>query len=475
MEQEVLSFIDKHKLIKGPATVLIGVSGGPDSMALLHFLNRYKENLNIEIIALSIDHQLRGEESKADSEYVKKQCIDWNIPFKRVNVDVKSYIQKYKLSQQTASRKARYDVYKEVLKKTNAKYLALGHHADDQVETMLMALAKVTRPEILSGIPLKRPLDESEIIRPLLSVNKMMIESYCKQYKIDPRYDASNEDLDYERNYYRKKIVPLLQERNPNLFKTAQVMSEKLQEDHHYLEKEARELFNSLIIKKTRAQGVSLDRREFRKIAKPLQRRVYQLTLDYLYENKEGILSYEHEAIFMQLINEENSNHILDFPLDLKLEKSYDTIHFYFKQIETYNQFYPLKINIGEKRELKNNTFLTSSLIESLIDVKTDDPNVFYIEKNSVTLPLKIRNRQPGDRITWEGLNGSKKIKDILIDKKIPRKKRDELIVVTDNNNEVLWLIGLVKGLPEKTRGNPPYIKLEFSRLNLGGTYEERY
>ena len=459
MENEALLFIDKHKLIKGPATVLIGVSGGPDSMALLHFLNRYKSRLNIELIALSIDHQLRGEESKADSEYVKQQCRDWGIPFKQVDVDVKSYIQKYKLSQQTASRKARYDTYIDVLKKTNAKYLALGHHADDQVETMLMALAKVTRPEVLSGIPLKRPLNGSEIIRPLLSVNKEMIESYCKQNNINPRYDASNEDLDYERNYYREKIVPLLQERNPNLYITAQIMSEKLQEDHTYLEKEAKKLFNSVIVKETRARSVNLDRRDFKKIAKPLQRRVYQLTLDYLYENKEGILSYEHETIFMRLVNEEDSNHVLDFPLGLKLEKSYDTIRFYFKQIEKKHQIYPLKINIGEKVELNSK----------------DDPNIYYCEKNSVKLPLKIRNRQPGDRVTWEGLNGRKKVKDVLIDKKIPRVNRDELLVVTDNNDEVLWLVGLVKGLPRNTTGKPPYIKLEFSRLNLGGTYEERY
>lgn len=473
MEEEVLLFIDKHKLIKGPATVLVGVSGGPDSMALLYFLNRYKSRFNIDLIALSIDHQLRGEESQADNEYVKEQCNHWNIPFIEVDVDVKSYIKKYKLSQQTASRKARYDAYKEALTNTNAKYLALGHHADDQVETMLMALTKVTSPEVLSGIPLKRPLKESEIIRPLLSVNKQMIEAYCKQNKINPRYDISNEDLDYERNYFREKIVPLLQDINPNIYKTAQIMSENLQEDHKYLEREAKKTFDTLIIKENNGQLIKLNRVLFQRIPKPLQRRVYKLTLDYLYKNKNSILSYEHEAIFMQLVNEQKANYVLDFPQSLKVEKAYDMILFYFKEIKKSEMFYPRQINIGETLELKNQKKISSSLVNDHIDLKTDDPNIYYCEKNSVELPLKIRNRRPGDRITWEGLNGSKKIKDILIDKKIPRTKRDELLIVTDNKDEILWLIGFVKGLPKKAQGKPPYIKLELSGLNSGGTYEK--
>src|SRR5699024_6747391 len=133
------------------------------------------------------------------------------------------------VSQQTASRELRYAVYENVLKKTEAHYLALGHHADDQVETMLMALTKVTRPEVLSGIPISRFFNGSDIIRPLLSVNKIAIETYCDQHRIHPRYDASNEDLDYERNDFREKIVPLQLERNPKIYKPGQIMREKLQ------------------------------------------------------------------------------------------------------------------------------------------------------------------------------------------------------------------------------------------------------
>ncbi len=464
MEQEVLSFIDRRRLIQGPATVLVGVSGGPDSMALLHFLNRYKNKLNIDLIALSVDHQLRGEISQAEGEYVKETCEQWSIPFIQMDIDVKSYVKKHKTSQQTASRELRYEVYEKVLEKTNAKYLALGHHADDQVETMLMALTKVTRPEVLSGIPIQRPFSGSEIIRPFLSVNKNMIELYCERYNIDPRYDASNEDLDYERNYFRERIVPLLQERNPNIYKTAQIMSENLQTDNAYLNKEAQLLFDLLMKKQSKTLNLTLNRKTFQKHAKPLQRRVYKLILDYLYAHERSELSYEHEEIFMQLIDEETPNHILDFPLGLKLEKSYENIRFFFPETDEGDViFRPLSVNIGEVLNLDQDRKLMSSIIEDSEDLKTSNPNIYLCEKDSVTLPLKVRKRRPGDRISWQGLNGSKKVKDVLIDRKVPRMNRDELLIVTDSNDELLWVIGLVKGMPEKRMGIGPYIKLEYA------------
>lgn len=468
MEREVLSFIERRQLIKGPATVLVGVSGGPDSMALLHFLNQYKNLLNINLIALTVDHQLRGDVSRAEGNYVKDKCEHWSIPFIQKTIDVKSYMKKNKVSQQTASRELRYAVYENVLKKTEAHYLALGHHADDQVETMLMALTKVTRPEVLSGIPISRFFNGSEIIRPLLSVNKIAIETYCEKYRIHPRYDASNEDLDYERNYFREMIVPLLQERNPNLYKTAQIMSENLQSDHAYINKEAQILFDSLLKEQKEPHRFILKKKKFQKYAKSLQRRVYKLILDYLYKNKDIELSYEHEAIFMQLIDEETSNQVLDFPYGLKLEKSYEDIHFFFSTIEVENNDInePLILNLNKTINLDLNKKLSSTLLrEDTTDLKTSDSNIYYFEKESVELPLKVRKRKPGDRISWQGLNGSKKIKDILIDNKVPRTIRDKLFIVTDSKDEVLWVIGLVKGLPQNSNGTGPYIKLEYKEI----------
>src|SRR5690625_3332481 len=190
-------------------------------------------------------------------------------------------MKKNKVSQQTSSRELRYAVYENVLKKTEAHYLALGHHADDQVETMLMALTKVTRPEVLSGIPISRFFNGSEIIRPLLSVNKIAIETYCEKHRIHPRYDASNEDLDYERNYFREKSVPLQQERNTHLYKTAHIMSSTVLCDHAYINKEDHILFESLLKEQKAPHRFNKEKKKCQQHAKSLQRRVYRLILDY--------------------------------------------------------------------------------------------------------------------------------------------------------------------------------------------------
>src|SRR5699024_5735896 len=156
-------------------TVLEGGSGGPDSMALLHFLNQYENLLNINLIALTVNHQIRGDGSREAGHYVKDKCEHSSSPFIQKTINIKSYMKKNKVRHQNTSRELQYAVYENVLKNTDAHYLALGHHADDQVETMLMALTKVTRPEVLSGIPISRFFNGSEIIRPLLSVNKIAI------------------------------------------------------------------------------------------------------------------------------------------------------------------------------------------------------------------------------------------------------------------------------------------------------------
>src|SRR5699024_9991318 len=155
-----------------------------------------------------------------------------------------------------------------VLEKTNAKYLALGHHADDQVETMLMALTKVIQPEVLSGIPIQRPFNKSVVIRPFLSVNKHMIELYCDEHNLNPRYDESYEDLDYYSKYFRKKVVHLLQQSNPNIYKTAHIMSENLQTDNTYLNEEVKLLFNALMAKQNKIDSFKLDRKTFQNISK---------------------------------------------------------------------------------------------------------------------------------------------------------------------------------------------------------------
>src|SRR5699024_1390091 len=172
------------------------------------------------LVAIAIDHQLRGEESLADITYIKDMCLKWEITFDFVQIDVKSYEEKEKVSTQVAARTLRYQAFEQKMNEYEGDFLALGHHGDDQVETLLMSFVRTTNLSSLLGIPITRTFATGMIIRPLLTVTKKEIEHYCKKYHIQPRLDNTNLDTNYTRNYFRKFVVPKVKERHPNVHRT---------------------------------------------------------------------------------------------------------------------------------------------------------------------------------------------------------------------------------------------------------------
>src|SRR5690625_632430 len=194
--RKVEQFIEQHALIANDTTILVAVSGGPDSVALLHYLAQERKKRNLHIIALTIDHQLR-KDAHREVTYVEKLCNSLHVPCVSTKIDVKTYQTENKLSTQVAARKLRYRFFKEQMNVYKADYLALGHHADDQLETMLMGFARSTNPNALSGIPYKRPFATGYIIRPFLPLTKEEILYYCKKHRLKPMLDHSNEDISY--------------------------------------------------------------------------------------------------------------------------------------------------------------------------------------------------------------------------------------------------------------------------------------
>ncbi|WP_099158881.1 tRNA lysidine(34) synthetase TilS [Virgibacillus ndiopensis] len=464
MRQTVISFIQKHKLIAKHKTVLVGVSGGPDSMALLHFLRSIQTEWSLKIIAIAVDHQLRGDESKADIEYVKNMCKKWNIEFYGTSVDVPSYKIDRQVGTELAARELRYAVFEDQMKTHNADYLALGHHGDDQIETMLMGLTRYANSRALTGIPLKRIFSTGKIVRPFLCVSRDEIERYCLDEHISPRRDPTNDETNFTRNYFRKYMVPLLKEQNRNIHTTVQHLSESLQDDEQFLMKEANNLFKQVILFDKKNNRASLKIREFVTHSRALQRRVYHLILNYLYDELPNYLSYMHEEQFFSLLKSNKANAQVDFPHKLIVEKSYQQVNFYFSDHAQKPHSFNEIIAIPGELDLPDGS--------KLLAIHTKDPGV-QTEKNylcgvdQVSLPLHIRTRQAGDRMRWKGLNGSKKIKDIFIDAKIPVNERDKWPIVTDNNGEILWLVGLKKGKPTRQKKSTSYIQLFYDKGNL--------
>lgn len=464
MNEVVESFIHKHQLLSPESTVLVAVSGGPDSLALLHFFNLIKKQWRLRVVALSVDHGLRGEESVKDLHYVEDICRKWNIEFVGTSIDVNEYKKKMHIGTQIAARQLRYAFFAEQMRHFQADYLAFGHHGDDQAETMLMRMVRMADSSSLSGIPVKREFTGGFIIRPFLCLTKKDIEDYCKENNIVPRLDPSNETVDYTRNYFRHKVLPLLKEKNPNLHKTIQYLNESLEMDEMFLQSEAKKMYEDVVITEKKPIKVMFAIEQFQSRASALQRRAFHLILNYLYhEDLPKDLSYVHEEQFFMLMNKEKGNVQIDFPRHLKVEKAYNKLIFYFQEKEENEPFHEV-LAVPGKVLLPNGDTIRATYTN---EVPIQNEHTYICLESQVVLPFHIRNRQDGDRMTWNGLNGSKKLKDIFIDAKVPLHDRNRWPVVTDNNGDILWLIGIKKRDSIPKQKHSLYIQLNYQQGEL--------
>lgn len=460
LKDDVAAFIKKHQLLKQNATVLVAVSGGPDSMALLHYFKTIRNDFGLSVIAVSVNHMLRGKESQEDLTYVKNKCKEWDIEFVGTSIDVNKYKEKERLGTQIAARNVRYAFFREQMMKYQADYLAFGHHGDDQVETMLMRLVRITDSSLLTGMPVKRSFAGGEIIRPFLCLTKEDIIAYCQEHGILPRLDPSNESTDYTRNYYRKKIIPLLKDKNPNVHKTIQYLSESLEADKAYIQIEAEKMVKEVVQFEKDPTRVAFQIDGFTSRATALQRRAYHLILNYLYHNKlPKDLSYVHEEQFFALMANPKGNVQIDFPRHLKVEKAYNKLIFYFQSEKEMSSDFHKVLPIPGEVLLDNGSKISATYVNA---IPKQHKFTYICSEMDISLPLHVRNRRAGDRMSWQGLNGTKKLKDIFIDAKIPVQERNRWPIVTDNKGDIIWLVGLKKrdSIPEQKKSI--YIQLTY-------------
>jgi len=235
--ERVFGFIRQHSLISAPETLVVGVSGGPDSACLLHLLVRLKERLGVRLHVAHLNHMIRGVESEADAEYVSELAHRLGVIATLEQREIKSYQARLRLSLEEAARQVRYQFFAEVAGKVGANRIAVGHTADDQAETILMHLVRGAGTYGLQGM---QPLTEWElpgnrqliVIRPLLKVSRKEVEAYCQQHALAPREDSSNLSPSYLRNRIRHELMPLLQSYNPKineaLLRTADTFTNEL-------------------------------------------------------------------------------------------------------------------------------------------------------------------------------------------------------------------------------------------------------
>lgn len=433
---KVDAFVTKCELLRPDSTIIIGVSGGPDSLALLDYLMKRKEKDNLHIVVAHVDHMFRGEESKQDMEYVINYCKRLGIPCEATQIDVTHYQKENRLGTELAARECRYAFFKQIMRMYNGDYLALGHHGDDQVETILMRLVRGSTMKGYAGMQAKRKFAGGMLIRPLLVVTKDEISQYCQNQEIAVRFDSSNTEETYTRNRFRKHILPILKKENPNVHERFQSFSTYIQEDEKYLQELAFENMNK-VLKYKEKNKVVLSIPLFESLPMPLQRRGIQLILNYLYNYQLPVtLSSVHTEQALCFIKRIHPSGSLDFPAGLKVIRTYEDCSFGFPEDQHLPYSYTLPI--PGFVTLPNGDELIAEITNSF--PASIHSNLFIGASKDIAGPLTVRSRIEGDRMTVKGMNGTKKIKTIFIEGKVPKLNRVEWPIVCDAKGNILWV-----------------------------------
>ena len=285
--EKVKKTIKQNNLIKQNDKIVVGVSGGPDSMCLLHMLINLKQYMNFEIVVAHVNHMIRPEADE-ETEFVKKFCMQNQIQcfIKKVNVLEKAA--KEKIGTEEEGRKIRYEFFKEIFKKTNSTKIATAHNANDNAETVLMNLIRGTGITGLKGIEFER---DSLIIRPILECERTEIENYCKNQNLNPKIDKSNNENTYTRNKIRNMLIPFIKDEfNPNIIESLNRLSNIAKKESEYWDKIIKIEYNKIIDKDyLRNNKICLDLKEFNKLEYVIKSKIILYAIYNAIGNTQGI------------------------------------------------------------------------------------------------------------------------------------------------------------------------------------------
>lgn len=286
LENKILETIKKYNLITSGDTILVAVSGGPDSMCLLDNLLKLKDVLEVkEIVVAHLNHMIR-QEAKEETEYVEEYCNKNNIRCFVKYEDIIKEAKEQKIGTEEAGRKARYDFFEQIASKTNADKIAIAHNKNDNVETVFMHMLRGSGISGLTGI---KPYREGKYIRPLIKCSRDEIEEYCAKEKLNPKYDKTNNDNTYTRNRIRNELIPYIKkEFNPNIIETIDRLSELILDEENYMQEITVENYN-LILENENKDEIVLNLKKFNLLKDIIKSRIILYTVKRLFETSKGI------------------------------------------------------------------------------------------------------------------------------------------------------------------------------------------
>lgn len=419
--EKVKKTIKKYRMLVPGDRVIVGVSGGPDSMALLYVLHQIKERYKLSLKVAHLNHGFRGKEAQKEAQFVEETAQKLGLSCEVKNFDVPAYKKKSLFSPQEAARVIRYQFLKEVKEKCNATKIALGHNANDQAETLMMWLLRGAGVKGLSGIP---PVREGVIIRPLIETTRDEIETYLKEEGTPFVIDSSNQKNDYLRNRLRNELFPLLQEHyNPQLIKNLVNTAHIISRENEYIENIANELLDGITVSGT-DESMIIDSKKLLALPTVIQLRCVRGVLEQVKGDLRRIGSTHLYAI-LKIASSDSPHKVLKLPGRIRVEKSYHHLTVTYHQTDQPSFYYRLTSIPGRMRieEIeKEMQFERLEGGESFINMKNHD--IACLDGEKALLPLTIRNARPGDSFQPLGMKGEKKVKDFFIDEKVPMAER---------------------------------------------------
>ena len=440
LEPRVLDFIQRRQLISG-GKLVVAVSGGPDSVCLVHILARLRKKLKASLHVAHLNHQLRGAESEADAQYVSELARQLDIPATIEGREVKGYQKQHHLSLEEAAREVRYSFLAEVAKAIGTNLVAVGHTRDDHVETILMHLIRGTGTRGLKGL---QPSTEWRsktasitVIRPLLEVSRGETEDYCRQHRLAPRLDTSNISLSPLRNRIRHQLLPLLESYNPGiaqaLLRTGQIAGD----DIAFLDKEAARLWDE--VAQEDGKTIVLDKKRFDPLPPTLKRYLLRAAVARRLGSAKDIEMRHIEEMMSAL--DKAAGKRLSLPGGLTFSLEYDR----YLLTSDPATLSPLPVLGGESQlRIPGETKLPGWSVEaSIVKGKRLTKNDFtaYLDLAKTGDKLVVRPRKRGDRFQPLGLGQPKKVNEFMIDAKIPRAWRQQVPIVC-SPAQIVWVVG---------------------------------
>jgi tRNA(Ile)-lysidine synthase len=436
----VRSQLQKPEFMPPGSRVVVAVSGGQDSCALLHSLASLRSEFALSLHAAHLNHGFRGEEAAKDADLVRDLAYACGVPCTVETEDVPAIASRLRLSNQEAARRARYQFLNHVSDSIGADRIALGHTRDDKVETVLMNILRGTGIDGLAGISARN----DRIVRPLLGLTRRATAEYCRKHGIASRTDESNNSTKYTRNRIRAELLPELESHyNPAVRSALLRLSYLAEQDSQVLEEVAAVEFKRCLV--NRSEGcVVLSSERVLGLPTGIQRRIVRQGITELRGNLYDVDAAAVDRTLAALVGNREKRFQFTLPNgDISVEVHGSTVRFARAAISTQpvRLEYPLPLDGSVDAAAFGARFAARAANMTVESDKSPAAAQIWVRLESLEPPLVVRNRRPGDRIEPAGLGGRKKLQDVLVDGKVPASLRDTVPIVADGRG-VLWVVG---------------------------------